>query len=86
MEQTQPFTHPVIGSRVRCRVDSASFAAANVSVIEVDGRPSSIAYRGVLKGGMVAEGTYVNEKLRPGDCINCLVVAYSDAGVVVSEE
>lgn len=65
---------------------ASSFAAATLSIVEVGDVPSKIAYRAVLKGNAFSEGVYVCDRVRPGDVVDCLVVAYSDSAIVVSQE
>lgn len=81
----EPIVYPDIGKRVRCRVLRASFAQANLSIIEIEGRPSRIAYRAILKGTGFGEGIYVCDSMKAGDVVDCFVISYGDNAIFVSQ-
>ncbi|KAI5148058.1 hypothetical protein ENBRE01_0072 [Enteropsectra breve] len=76
---------PEIGKTVKCTVIKASFGHAMLKITEVENQKTLIEYKAIMKTAEFSEGNYICDKLKSGDIIDCIVVAYSDSGICVSQ-
>lgn len=85
METPGRIGYPDVGARVKCVVAKASFAQAVLRIVDIEGTPTAVGYRAILRGNSVGEGVYVCDKVRTGDVIDCVVLSHGDNAVFVSQ-
>lgn len=77
--------YPSVGDRARCTVVRPSCAQAILHIFEVEGAPTPIVYRAILKGTGFSESEYVCDRLRRGDVLEVVIISYGENGLLVSE-
>lgn len=76
--------YPEIGKRVKCLVVKSSFIQATLKIVEVEGKPAKTDYKAILKANTIGEDSYLCDKLKQGEYIDCVVVSCGDTAVFVT--
>lgn len=85
METLGKIRYPDVGARVKCVVAKASFAQAVLRIVDIEGIPTAVGYRAIVKGNSVGEDVYVCDKIRTGEVIDCVVLSHGDNAIFVSQ-
>lgn len=75
---------PEIGSAVTCKAIKVTFTQAILQVIRVENIVTEIGYKVILKGNSLGEDIFLNDQIKEGDIIECIITSTSEGGIFVN--